>query len=162
MAKDVNAELVAAFDVVRRKFQRVLNARIADKIEIKHLKGELAIALEDIDSLIVTVNPRPKEAIMAKTPPQSAQNSPIGTTIPTAASIRLLGSGLFTLSGGVVLLNGSAEAAGNKPAVELELTTGPDGKPQLKATDSNGDVTVWTADVKPEDPQGSWSATTAP
>jgi hypothetical protein len=89
---------------------------------------------------------------MPKISPPAAQNSPDGTTIPPATSIRVLGSGLFTLSDGVVLLNGMAEAAGNKQATELEYTGG-----LLKAYDSNGDVTTWTADVKPEDPQGSWS-----
>jgi hypothetical protein len=157
MAKDVNAELSAAFDVLRQKLQRVLDRSLAKDVEIKQLKVELAIAHEDIESTIVIVNPISKGTTMAKTPPQSAQNSPDGTTIPPATQIRVLGSGLFTLSNGVILLNGSAEAAGNKQATELEWLGG-----VLKAHDSNGDVTVWTANVNPVDPQGSWSATAAP
>lgn len=153
-AKDFNTELVAAFEVVRQKIQRVLSAKDA---EIKQLRAELAIANEDIESTIVVVNPIAKETTMAKTPPQSAQSSPAGTTIPPATSIRVLGSGLFSLRNGVVLLvdqtgTPSAEAAGNKQATELEWIGG-----QLKAHDSNGDVTTWTADVKPEGAQGSWS-----
>jgi hypothetical protein len=90
---------------------------------------------------------------MAKQSPPTAQNSPVGTTIPPAPSMRLLGSGQFTLDGGVVLLNGSAEAAGNKQATELEMVDGPG----VKATDSNGDTTMWVPNTNPVDPQGSWA-----
>ena len=56
-AKDVDKELVKAFEVVRRKLQNALNKSVAKDIEIKRLKVELAIAREDIESTIVVVRP---------------------------------------------------------------------------------------------------------
>ena len=94
---------------------------------------------------------------MAKTEPTRAQNSPDGTTIPPADSIRVLGSGLFMLSNGQILLNGSWEAAANGEATLLSWKGG-----QLKAQNAAGDWWLWTAAVQAEGAQGSWSATDAP
>lgn len=99
---------------------------------------------------------------MPKQSPRSAQNSPDGTTVPPAQSIRVLGSGLFTLGdvaqyGQQILLNGTANHAGSGQAVLLSWK---DGK--FKAQDSTGAWWLWTASAAPEGPQGSWTLDVAP
>lgn len=60
VAKDLDAELVAAFEVVRKKLEQVLIKYAAQKKEIAQLKNNLAEAQEDIDRTIVIVDRSPK------------------------------------------------------------------------------------------------------